>query len=31
MDNGKLYKRRLVDEYRSGTRSDEGSDIGRDS
>ncbi len=24
MDNGKLYKRHLVEEYRSGTRSDEG-------
>ena len=25
MDNGKLYKRHLVDEYRGGARSDEGS------
>ena len=24
MDNGKLYKRRLVEEYRAGTRSEEG-------
>ncbi len=23
MDNGKLYKRRLVDEYRGGTRADD--------
>jgi hypothetical protein len=24
MDNGKLYKRHLVEEYRSGARSEEG-------
>jgi len=30
MDNGKLYKRHLVEEYRSGTRSDEGSGADRD-
>jgi len=30
MDNGKLYKRHLVDEYRSGTRSETGIDPGKD-